>query len=179
MLRLVLPLEEGFDESTNKFVVVSGATIELEHSLRSVSKWESRFEKPFLSGGEKTDEEVLWYVKAMIISPDVPGNLFELLKEEHVEQIQNYIASKQTATWFSDGEGKPSREIITSELIYYWMIANNIPFECQDWHLNRLLTLIKVCVKKNQPEKKMTRAEIAKRNRELNAQRQKQYNTKG
>ena len=179
MLKLEFPIEEGFDESTNEFVVKSQIVLELEHSLVSVSKWESHFEKPFLATQEKSLEEILWYIRAMIITPDVPGDLFDWLTESHLNEINEYISSKQTATWFTGSDDKPSKETITAELIYYWMIALNIPFECQHWHLNRLLTLVKVCNLKNTPEKTLSKAEIARRNRELNEKRQKQYNTKG
>jgi hypothetical protein len=170
---------EGFDEAANKFVDIEFFTLELEHSLVSLSKWESRFEKPFLSDEPKTDDETLCYVVAMTLTPDVPPEVYTKLSAENIRDIQTYISSKMTATRFYGGDNEKSQEIITAEVIYYWMIALVIPIECQHWHLNRLLTLIQVCNRKNAPEKQLSPAEIAQRNRELNAQRKKELGTTG
>jgi hypothetical protein len=170
---------EGFDEAANKFVDIEFFALELEHSLVSLSKWESRFEKPFLSDEPKTDDETLSYVVAMTLTPDVPPEVYTKLSAENIRDIQTYISSKMTATRFYGGDNEKSQEIITAEVIYYWMIALVIPIECQHWHLNRLLTLIQVCNRKNAPEKQLSPAEIAQRNRELNAQRKKELGTTG
>jgi hypothetical protein len=179
MLTLLVPVtSEFYDESTEMFVPPEYYKLELEHSLFSLSKWESFFEKPFLST-EKTQEETLWYVGAMITSTNPPGEILQKLTNDNIVAINEYVGAKMTATWFrKEGESKP-KEIITAEIIYYWMISLGIPFECDRWHLNKLMTLIKVCNQKNAPEKKMNRADIAKRNRELNAQRKAQLGTSG
>jgi len=180
MLQITIPAVELWDERKQEFITTKEQTLQLEHSLVSISKWESKWCKPFLSKQEKTFEETLDYIKCMTITPNVDPEVYNYLTNENIEEINNYINAPMTATYFSDDKTvKPSREQITAELIYYWMIALNIPFECQYWHLNRLLTLIKVCNIKNQPPKKMSKKEIMRRNAALNAARRKRLNTKG
>jgi hypothetical protein len=172
-------MSEYYNDETKEFGT-EDYILELEHSLVSLSKWESFFEKPFLSDVAKTTEETVWYVMAMVLTPNVPPEVYEKLTEENLEAINVYINSKQTATWFASKATKPgAKEVITSEIIYYWMITLNIEKSFEHWHLNRLFALIKVCNEKNAPKKKMTRAEIAQRNRELNAQRKAQLGTRG
>ena len=179
MLRLIVPGIEVFDDKTQEFATQGDVVIELEHSLVSLSKWESKFEKPFLGKAEKSTEEVLAYVEMMVLN-EVPEGIFSKLSEEYFEDINGYIEAKMTATWFNEAPGAPpSRDVITAELIYYWMITFQIPWECERWHLNRLFTLIRVCNIKQAKPKKMSRSEIAARNRELNAQRRQQLGTKG
>jgi hypothetical protein len=180
MLTIIVPGVEMFDDDTQEFVTRGDVTLDLEHSLVSLSKWESKYEKPFLGKSDKTTEEVLGYVKAMTLTLNVPDEIFAKLSEGNLADINAYIDAKMTATWFSEAPGAPnSRDVITSELIYYWMITFNIPFECETWHLNRLFTLIRICNIKQAKPKKMSRAEVAARNRELNAQRRQQLGTTG
>lgn len=180
MLQITIPAVEQWDERKQEFVITKEQTLQLEHSLVSLSKWESKWCKPFLTKQEKTFEETLDYIKCMTITQNVNPEVYNYLTNKNIEEINNYINAPMTATYFSDDKiAKTSREQITAELIYYWMIALNIPFECQKWHLNRLLTLIKVCNIKNQPPKKRSKKEIMSRNAALNAARRKRLNTKG
>ena len=180
MLELVVPTSpEGFDENTNRFVQET-FVLQLEHSLVSLSKWESFFKRPFLGPGDKTSEETLWYIKAMVLTPDVPPQVFDNLTNENIEEINKYVNDSQTATTFNEaGKGSGRREIITAEVVYSWLVTMNIPFECQHWHLNRLITLVRVIQHKTQPQKKMSPSEIARRNRELNAQRRAALGSSG
>lgn len=181
MLRLTIPLSpEGFNEKTDEFVEPRTVTLLLEHSLISLSKWESKWCKPFLAKEETTYEETIDYIKCMTTTQNVDPDVYNHLTQENVNQINEYISAPMTATTFRDEKkGRINNEIITSELVYYWMVALQIPFECQKWHLNRLLTLIKVCNIKNQPPKKMSKGDVMRRNSELNAARRKRLNSKG
>mgnify|MGYP001772045880 FL=1 len=180
MLQIVIPGQELWDEQKQEFINTKEQVLQLEHSLISLSKWEAKWCKVCRSRQEKTQEEIIDYIKCMTITPNVDPEVYNHLTRENIKEIEDYIAAPMTATYFSsDNAGKSSREQVTSELIYYWMIALNIPFECQKWHLNRLLTLIKVCNIKNQPPKKMSKREIMSRNAALNAARRQQLNTKG
>ena len=177
MLTLVVPETELFDEVRNEFIFVKEQKLTLEHSLLSLSKWESKWHKPFLSKKEKTREETLDYLRCMTIN-SVDEEVYACLTPKMIERIDAYIGDSMTATTFSDKK-RPSHETITAELIYYWMVALNIPFECQKWHLNRLLTLVEVCSIKNQPPKKMSPRAIMQRNAALNASRRKALHSKG
>ena len=181
MLQITVPMApEGWDDVKQEFVEPECKELQLEHSLVSLSKWESKWRKPFLSDKEKNDEEVLDYIKYMTLTPNVDEEVYKHLTRANYDMIHAYINAPMTATTFSEDKGgKRNREIITAELIYYWMVAQNIPFECQYWHLNRLLTLVRVCNIKNQPPKKRSKKDTANRYAQLNAARRKQYNSKG
>lgn len=181
MLQIMVPITpEGWDEEKQEFVEPKKVALQLEHSLVSLSKWESTWCKPFLLDKEKTDEETLDYIKCMTLTKDVAPEVYAHLTQANYNAIYKYINAPMTATTFSeDKSGKHKREVITAELIYYWMVALNIPFECQNWHLNRLLTLVRVCNIKNQPPKKRSKRDTASRYAQLNAARRKQYNSKG
>ena len=181
MLQIIIPLtKEGWDEVNEEFVEPIYKTLCLEHSLVSLSKWESKWHKPFLSKSEKSYEEIIDYIKCMTVTKNVDPEVYNHITSENMKQVDEYIEDPMTATTFSDDvSGKRNREIITSEIVYYWMITLGIPFECQKWHLNRLLALIRVCNIKNSPKKKMSASSIMARNAELNAARRKALNSKG
>lgn len=183
MLKIVVPAcNQLWDEVNEQFISSPETVLELEHSLVSLSKWESKWCKPFINRNDKTAEEMIDYVRCMTLNSNkVNDVVYSCLTEANIKEINDYIEAPMTATWFSKNSqtGSHLGEQITSELIYYWMIALNIPFECQKWHLNRLLTLVRVCNIKNQPDKKMSRRETLSRNAALNAARRKQLNTKG
>lgn len=180
MLRIQIPKQDLFNEETSEFIVINSQAIQLEHSLVSLSKWESTWCKPFLGKEDKTDEETIDYIRCMTVTPNVKPEAYQSFTSEIFKQIEVYINAPMTATWFSDKKKGPiARETVTAELIYYWMISLNIPFDCQKWHLNRLLTLIRVCNIKNQPEKKQGRKEMLSNRASLNAARRAKYGTRG
>lgn len=182
MLQITVPAAEYFDEETQTFMSTPEQVLKLEHSLISISKWESKFKKPFITKEGKNLEETLDYVRCMTLNPNVNPLVYRSLTEENIDEITDYIDDSMTATWFSSDKmpNNPiNRDVITSEIIYYWMISYNIPHEYEKWHLNRLITLIRVCNEKNKPQKKMSTNEIMQRNRELNEARRKQMKTKG
>jgi hypothetical protein len=180
MLRIFIPPFDGFDETTNEFIKTVEFELKLEHSLVSLSKWESIYETPFL-GKEKTAEQTYAYIRCMTLPEEEIPEVYHRLTSENLEEINTYIHQKQTATWFKENPNQSrSREIITAERIYYWMIAYGIPFDpCQNWHLSRLLTLIKVANEEQKPKQKVNTRQLAARNRALNEQRMAQYKTRG
>lgn len=180
MLTITVPGDEVYDESTGLLSTVNDVHLELEHSLVSLSKWEQMYEKSFLAATEKSDEEVLAYIECMITTTNYPLGVMYNLTQDNLDEINNYINAKMTATTFHEPPGAPkTREVITSELIYYWMTVFNIPFECERWHLNRLFTLIRVCNIKQEKPKKQSRATAAQQRAELNAKRRAELGTKG
>lgn len=181
MLRLEIPVSpEGWDEVKQEFVEPKTITLQLEHSLVSLSRWESKWCKPFLSEANKTDEETLDYIRCMTITQNVDPDVYNHLTAQNIDEINRYIYAPMTATTFrEDKTKKNNREIITSELVYYWMIALQIPVQFEKWHLNRLLTLIRVCEAKNQPPKKRSKNQIINDYAALNEARKKKLNTRG
>lgn len=180
MLQITIPATEQWDENTQEFIYTAERTLQLEHSLISISKWESKWNKPFISKEEKTEEETIDYIKCMTLSQNVDPSVYNFIPNDIRKEIKKYIDAPMTATHFRDVKnGKTSSEQTTSELIYYWMISFNIPFKCEKWHLNRLLTLINVCERKNQSPKKMSQKAIMSQNASLNAARKRRLNTRG
>lgn len=180
MLKVTIPASEYFNSQTNEFIETKEQQLQLEHSLVSLSKWESKWKKPYLVKKTKTTEETIDYIKCMTLTQNVDPNIYLAIPSSVISKITKYIEDPMTATIVPKIENKKGRqETITGELIYYWMIVFNVPFECQKWHLNRLLTLINVCSVKQAPKKKMSKAELMARNKALNEQRKKELNTKG
>lgn len=179
MLIITIPESEYYDEVNEEFIIYKEQVLQLEHSLVSISKWESKWCKPFLSRDDKPAEEIIDYVRCMTITQNVAPDVYYRLTENNLTEINKYIDNPMTATTFHDDSRGGNRDIITSEIIYYWMVTFNIPFECQKWHLNRLLTLIRVCNIKSNPPKKMSKNEILRRNKELNEARKQSLKTRG
>lgn len=184
MLRITIPaaVSEQFNEETNEFIYAplsKEQTLQLEHSLVSLSKWESKWNKAFLGKQYKTDEELVDYVRCMTLTQNVDPETYTRLTDENYAEINAYIEAPMTATYFYEDNLKKSRDVVTAEHIYYWMIAYNIPVEFQKWHLNKLLTLIRVCEDKSTPPKKKSKREIMKHQAALNAARRKQLNSRG
>ena len=180
MLSLTIPAREWYDERSESFITTKETHLKLEHSLISISKWEAKWCVPFLSSNDKTYEQTLDYIRCMTITPNVDPDVFYGLTKENLDAISNYINAPMTATTFRENTPGPrNREIVTSELIYYWMVAAQIPFECEKWHLNRLLTLIRICGIKNQQPKKMGKRGTMTQNAALNAARRKRLHSSG
>lgn len=180
MLTIRVPLDDKFNDDTQLFEVVESFTLDLEHSLASVSKWEQSFEKPFLGTDDKSPEETLAYIMLMSVDPKTPAEVFSRLSKENFEEINQYINAKMTATWFrEDKNQRPSREIITAEVIYHWMIHYNVWLEAEHWHLNKLLTLIRVCNEKAKTPTKKNRRDMIAERQKLNAQRLAQNGGRG
>lgn len=175
---------ELWDEEKQEFVYPDAKPeqiLRLEHSLVSVYEWESKWCKPFFSKNEKTYDETIDYIRCMTLDDSVDPEVYLRLTDKNISEIYKYINAPMTATVFYNNEVSNAgrRETVTSELIYYWMINFKIPFECQTWHINRLMTLIEVCRIKNTPPKKLSEREIMSRNAALNAARRQKLNTKG
>lgn len=183
MLKVRVPDQDIFDEQKEIFIHIKGGEIQLEHSLISLAKWESKWHKPFLGKEDKTKEEVLDYIRCMTLTQNVDPNLYLYLPPKNLKEIFEYIEDPMTATWFSNVEkqmgGIGKREIVTAEIVYYWMVTLGIPVQFEKWHLNRLLTLIRVINIKNAPQKKMSKKDILARNRQLNAARRAKNKSKG
>ncbi len=180
MLKITIPERDYWDYEKEQFISVKHTELQLEHSLVSISKWESRWHKPFLGRREKNMEETIDYIRCMTLTQNVNPQVYSYISNDVMEQIFSYMEDPMTATWISrKDKGSPVHEVITAEIIYYWMICAGIPFECQKWHLNRLLMLIRVCNAKNGPARKLGKKELAMRNTALNAARRKKYNSKG
>lgn len=180
MLELHLSEVDIWDEKIEVFYTIRAQTLKLEHSLVSLAKWESKWEKPFLSEKKMSFPETVHYIQCMTITQNVDPYIYAYLARFHLDEIYKYMELSMTATTFSKNkEPWRARKIVTAEVIYYWMTELNVPIECQKWHLNRLITLINVCNLERQPKKNMSIKELHKRNHALNQQRLKQLGTKG
>ena len=183
MLTITIPGCSGFNQKTQEFIDIKETKLQLEHSLISLKKWEQKWHKPFLETKEKTVEETMDYIRCMTMNPGVDPEVYNFIPPRCIKEITAYIEDPMTATWFSDttkvGAQKTDHEIVTAEIIYYWMITLGIPVEFQKWHLNTLLTLIRVVSIKNAPKESMDKASWAKQRSALNAARKARFHTHG
>lgn len=181
MLQIKVPGREFFDERTQTFYETKPCILKLEHSLLSISKWEAKWHKPFLTPLEDkpiSRNEMMDYIICMSLSTNIEKEVILSLSNKDIDKITEYIQNPMTATTFVDRHKSQKREIITSEIVYYWMVMYNIPFECEKWHINRLLTLIRVCTVKMNAEK-MSKNDLYAQNRAINMARRKRLGTKG
>lgn len=180
MLELVIKPPELWDERNEEFINLEPVTIQVEHSLESLAAWESKWHKPFLGQDERSKEETIDYIKCMTLTPNVDPKIYDYLDNTAIKSVSKYIEDSMTATWFTNRKLPPaSSEQVTAEIIYYWMIAFNVPFECAKWHLNRLLTLIRVCEAKSRKAEKIPRNEQLRSQTALNKARRQKYKTRG
>ena len=180
MLQLDFPGYETWDPVKEEFIYTQGAkNVQLEHSLLSISKWESKYHKPFLETKMSIEELIYYISKCMCITKGVNEDIFLHTPKSLLDEINAYINDPMTATPKLPSDKGPSNEIITSELIYYWMSQGNINWDAERWHLNRLLKLIELTSYKNTPPEKRSKADMFKDRREENARRRALWNTKG
>lgn len=180
MLKIQVKGRELFDEETLTFISAKDTVLQLEHSLISLAKWESKWHKPFLNNEQKTEEEMRDYIRCMTITQNVDPDVYYCMSEENLLEVKRYMEDPMTATWFNDKNNPKSRQkAVTAELIYYWMITLGVPLEWEKRHLNRLLTLIRVCNNENAPKKKMSRKDVYKQNAALNEARKQKWGTTG
>ena len=179
MLEILVPENEIYLPGQNRFVPIPSCVLTLEHSLISISKWEAKWHVPYLNAKKRTSAQELDYIRCMAVGPVKNEYVFSVLTPENIDQIKAYIDNTMTATIFSKGPRPVTKEVVTAEVLYCRMFANNIPMECQKWHLNRLLTLIRVCDAKNGPRSKMSKRQTAAHYAEQNALRRAKYNTRG
>lgn len=179
-LTITIPGNELYDQAAGKFIITKNHTITLEHSLVSIARWESKWHKPYLSREPKTRDELIDYIRCMTLTQNVDIHVYYALDSETIKKIIDYIQDSSTATTIKKTNKPPSKEIITNEIVYYWMTVLNIPFDpCEKWHFNRLMTLIEVCSLKQQPSKKMPKGEMLRQRSAMNAARRAKYNTHG
>lgn len=180
MLRIDIPEREFFDEETERFGKIRATTLYLEHSLISISKWEAKWHIEFFES-EKTLEQTMDYIACMVLNREIDdkAQVLKFLTEDDVKKINDYINNPMTATRIKDDGRRGRTQKITSELIYCWMVQYQIPFECEKWHINRLIMLIRVISEENKPKKKMTKREIMAQNKALNAARKARLGTRG
>lgn len=183
MLHLTIPEQELWDPISEHFIDVPACELDLEHSLEAVSKWESKWHVPFHDDRkEKTYEQNIDYIRCMTLTEGVDPDVYKYLTEQNIKDIMEYISDSATATWFNEpNKSRGKKEIITAEIIYYWMTAYNIPESYQKWHLNKLMTLLRVAAEKSKEQygDKKSRRMTASQRKALNAARRKQYHTRG
>lgn len=177
MLKIRVPGGAFYDEVNNKFIDIPPTVLQLENSLLSIRRWESKWNRSWFDDGPKNDKERMDYIRCMVVTPNVNPYVFEIMPDDVKRQIEAYKVSPMTATTFGKDNNlkKPKQKFLTAEIVYWWMTEYNIPFECEKWHINQLLTLIRVCSEKKNPPKKMTPKEAREHHRAVNAKRRAKH----
>ena len=170
VLKILIPGKEDWDEANQCFIYSKDTVLNLKHSLVSIAKWETNWNISFLDKfgkKETTVEQVLDYIRCMTINQNIDPNVYKCLTNKNVEDVFTYIGSSMTATTFSDHLKPGRKRIVTSELVYSWMIDFGVPFQCEKWPFDRLITLLRVCEAEHREHKKGSTSSAMKRNRDI------------
>ena len=171
VLDLYIPGKEFWNSELQEFIYTKDITLHLKHSLVSLTRWEQHYKRRFLDNGPKNEEEYRFYIQCMTLNKDVDPLVYTVLQEDDIKKVTDYLHDSMTATTLpKQNNNRSNSEKLSSELIYYYMTALNIPFECEKWFLNNLIILISIASIKNNPQEKKSKPSWSSI-RALNAER--------